>query len=483
MNVMTPFPRTGLAAHEEAVRRDLDLLGLPAPNWPAVERGPDGRPVTDVLVIGAGMLGLAAAARLIFKGVRNVRVVDRAARGREGPWVTFARMETLRSPKHLTGAAQGIPSLTFRAWYEASSGREAWERLYKIPNAVWVAYLTWIRDVLELPVENGVAVERLDPGGGLVAVALRRGAARETLYARRVVVATGRGGAGGAQIPGVVDPALWPDRAAHSSEHIDFEALRGRRIAVLGAGASAWDNAATALEAGAARVDMYLRRTELPQINKGRGSAYPGFFVGWGDLSDAERWALTVWLEDLQAPPPHETVLRTLRAGRFHIHFGTPVRAARPGPDGVALRLGTGEDASADFLIVGTGFKVDLAQVPELAAVAPLVATWGDRYAPPADLVRPDLALYPYLGPGFELLEKTPGTAPDLSRIHLFNYGAHTSHRSLSGDVPGVDFGSEKLATRIASLLFREDLAHVRRGLEDFAEPELQATPFYTLER
>ena len=486
MNVMTPLPRAdivGLAAHEAAVRRDLDLLNLPPANWPAAVEGPDGRPVTDVLVIGAGMLGIAAAARLIFKGVRNVKVVDMAPRGREGPWVTFARMETLRSPKHLTGVAQGIPSLTFRAWYEASFGHDAWELLYKIPNAVWVDYLTWVRDVLDLPVENGVAVERLDPGGGLVAVALRRGEARETIHARRVVVATGRAGAGGANIPGFVDPALLHDRAAHTSDPIDFAALRGRRVAVLGAGASAWDNAATALEAGAARVDMYLRRSELPQVNKGRGSAYPGFFIGWGDLDDAERWALTVWLEDLQAPPPHETVLRTIRNDGFHIHFGTPIRAARRSPGGVDLDLGLGGTESADFLIVGTGFKVDLASVPELAALAPLAATWGDRYAPPLDLVRPDLALYPYLGPGFELLEKTPGTAPDLSRIHLFNYGAHASHRALSGDVPGVDVGSDKLATRIASLLFREDLGHARRVLEEFAEPELEATPFFTLGR
>ena len=40
----------------------------------------------------------------------------------EGPWATTARMETLRSPKQLTGPALGLPALTFRAWYEAQFG-------------------------------------------------------------------------------------------------------------------------------------------------------------------------------------------------------------------------------------------------------------------------------------------------------------------------------------------------------------------------
>jgi cation diffusion facilitator CzcD-associated flavoprotein CzcO len=141
-----------------------------------------------------------------------------------------------------------------------------------------------------------------------------------------VVLATGRGGTGGDHIPDLVGRDLWPDLAAHTNEVIDFEALRGKSIGVLGGGASAWDNAATALERGAGQVDMYVRRLQLPQINKGRGSASPGYFHGWSALDDAERWALFVYLNDLQAPPPHETVHRALRQPGFHIHLG-PARS------------------------------------------------------------------------------------------------------------------------------------------------------------
>ena len=72
-----------LAAHEAAVRRDLDALNIPAREWTAPVVAPDGSRALDVAIIGAGMCGLAAAIALIFKGVRNIRVFDRSPRGRE----------------------------------------------------------------------------------------------------------------------------------------------------------------------------------------------------------------------------------------------------------------------------------------------------------------------------------------------------------------------------------------------------------------
>jgi cation diffusion facilitator CzcD-associated flavoprotein CzcO len=86
--------------------------------------GPDGKRVLDVLVVGAGMCGQTAGWNLLREGIRNIRVIDRNPHGQEGPWNTMARMPILRSPKHLTGPDLGVPSLTFRAWYEAQHGAE-----------------------------------------------------------------------------------------------------------------------------------------------------------------------------------------------------------------------------------------------------------------------------------------------------------------------------------------------------------------------
>jgi cation diffusion facilitator CzcD-associated flavoprotein CzcO len=470
----------GLGLHEAAVARDLAVLGLPAANWPDTVLAPDGRPALDVLVVGAGMNGVAAAGALQFKGVRNILVLDRSQPGQEGPWRSFARMDTLRSPKQLPGPALGVPSLTFRAWYEARFGLAAWETLYKIANGDWADYLAWLQRMLGLKVRHGLLLDKLEPAGRFVAAHVTANGARWTLYARRVVLATGRGGAGGAAWPGGVDPTLAPDLALHTNEEIEFSRLAGKRLAVIGGGASAWDNAATALERGAASVDMYVRRKQLPQVNKGRGSAFPGFLEGWASLSDAQRWELMVYLNDLQAPVPHETVRRTLRQPGFRIHLGARTTAARRDGDKVAIFV-AGEAAPRrhDAVIVGTGFDVDVSRIPELSAYAGDIATWGDRHAPPPELEREDLARFPYLGPGFELTPKRAGADPTLSRIHLVNYGAHMSHAGIASDIPGVNIAGQRVASAIVASLFAEDIEAMRRKIEAFDEPELLGTPFY----
>lgn len=477
-----PLRETGaLAQHEVQVKRDLALLGIPAKPWlhPTTQAG---QPVLDVAIIGAGMNGIAAAASLLAKGITNIRILDANAPGLEGPWNRYARMDTLRSPKTLTGPALGIPSLTFAAWYTALFGEAAWEALYKIPNAIWVDYLSWLQRVLALPVQHRTSVTRILPQQGLLALSCLCPTGSQTVLARRVVLATGRGGAGGDLWPDFVDAGLKPDLAAHTNDPIDFEQLRDKSIGIVGGSASAWDNAATALEQGAARAEMYLRRPHLPQINKGRGSATPGYFHGWGALPDAERWALAAYLDEMLAPPPHETVFRGLRSSGLGIHFRHRVVSARREGDAVVVVLDTPEgvvERRHDFLIVATGFLVDAERIAELASFAPHIARWSDRYQPPAALTRQALGKAPYLGAGFELLPRTPEAPPELSRIHLVNYGAHVSHGAIASDVPGVAIAGERVALAITASFFHEDLGRIQQDLEAFDEPELKDTPYF----
>jgi cation diffusion facilitator CzcD-associated flavoprotein CzcO len=143
-----PGLERGLAALERRLAWELAALQLPAPRWtPALER--DGEPVADVAIIGGGMSGLALQAAMQHRGLA-VTVYDAAPEGFEGPWATTARMETLRSPKQLAGPALGIPSLTFRAWFEAQFGPAEWKALDKIPRLQWMDYLRWYRRVLEI---------------------------------------------------------------------------------------------------------------------------------------------------------------------------------------------------------------------------------------------------------------------------------------------------------------------------------------------
>jgi hypothetical protein len=52
---------------------------------------------------------------------------------------------------------------------------------------------------------------------------------------------------------------------------------------------------------------------------------------------------------------------------------------------------------------------------------------------------------------------------------------------AIASDIPGVNVGAERLASRIAQAFFREDIAHMCAELEAFAEPELESTPFFAL--
>ena len=108
MTVTTPST-AGLAALEERLRQDLAWLELPSKPW-APRRVVDGEGVVDVVIVGAGMAGLVASAMLKRLGVDNQLVLDRAPAGQEGPWVSFARMRTLRSPRSGRAAQARPPS-------------------------------------------------------------------------------------------------------------------------------------------------------------------------------------------------------------------------------------------------------------------------------------------------------------------------------------------------------------------------------------
>lgn len=292
---------SGLRALEDRLAHDLACLQLPLSRWtPPLQH--EGQAVADVAIIGGGMAGLALAAALQHQGMA-VAVYDEAPAGWEGPWATTARMETLRSPKHLAGPALGIASLSFRAWFEAQFGAAAWDALDKIPRLQWMDYLRWYRQVLGLVVHNEHRVTDVLPrADGQVQLKLAVRDRTQSAWARRVVLATGRAGLGGPWMPEFAH-GLSTSRRVHSSEPFDYATLQGLRVGVIEAGASAMDSAATALEEGAARVHLLVRRRDIPRINKGKGASHPGFVHGHALLPDDWKWRIRHYINVQQVPP------------------------------------------------------------------------------------------------------------------------------------------------------------------------------------
>lgn len=466
-----PNAPIGLAALEARLRQDLEWLELPAKAW-VKPRHENGQAVLDVAVIGGGMAGLAVATELRHLGV-TVQVFDQAPVGFEGPWATTARMQTLRSPKQLTGPALGLPALTFRAWYEAQFGLDGWAALDKIPRLQWAEYLRWYRQVMKVDVRNEHRVTRVQPrADGLVALHVSHGNDSHEVLARHVVLATGRDGLGGPWVPEYahsVAPQYW----CHSAAGLQGEWFAGKRVGVIGGGASAMDSAATALEAGAAKVDLLIRRAVMPRVNKGKGAGNPGMVHGYWRLPDAWKWRLRHYLNTQQVPAPRGSTLRVSSAGNSRFLFDNAVLSIKESGHGTVLVRTVHAELEYDFLVFATGFRADLQQRPEFAPFAEHIRFWGDRFEAPADEQDAELAALPDLGSCFEFLEKQPGSCPGLHRIHCFSYPAALSYGAVSGDIPAISEGARRMAQGLVSQLFSDDIGLHFQAMQDYADPEL----------
>ncbi len=461
----------GLEALGRRVQAELQLFEYPAKPWVTPRRGPAGEPVRDVVIIGGGQSGLAIAHALMREQIDNIEVLDEGLAGQEGPWVTTARMLTLRTLKLLTGPDLGLPALTYRAWHEAQFGRPAWETMVRIPKEEWMRYLVWLRQTLRIPVRNGVRLAGIEARGELLTLRLETPGGPETLLARKLVMATGIDGAGHRRVPAFVRDALPRACWAHTADRIDMAALAGRRVVVVGAGASAFDNAAAALEHGARSVDILVRRPKMPGVNAFRVLETAGFFRNFADAPDHQRWRFMRRLLSLPMPPPEDTFARAMQHANARLRLGAPLLDVAASGAGMRVRTPDGWQ-EADFLILGTGFGVDLATRPELAALAPHVATWADRYTPPPGEADAATGRYPYLGPGFELTERVPGALAGLRHVHLFTVGAMVSMGPIAGGLNGMPWGVPRLAAAISRDLFMPELDAAYAAFADYDAPD-----------
>ena len=441
----------GLSMLESQIARDLAKIAWPCASWVKPALGPDGKRMLNVLVVGAGQGGLAIGFQLLRERVDGFAIVDAAPAGQRGPWNTYARMKTLRSPKEVTGPDLDIPSLTFQSWYEAQFGAAAWKAVGKIPKGMWAEYLGWYQKVLGLPVEGAAPVVAIHPHPDHVAVEIG-GPAPKTLYTRQVVLANGIDGFGRWWMPDFISD-LPEARRNHACDPIDFGAMRGKVVAVLGAGAAAFDNAAAALEAGAESVHIFVRRPEIQRVQPFKQLSYNGFLRHMGDLPVPLRWRFMRYLLTLREAFPQETWDRVTRHDNVQLHTGEGWCDARMRGDRVEIETTLGRFA-ADHVICGTGLEIGAGHRPELAPFADRIATWADRH-PPAQEV-PRLGAFPFLGDTFELLPRDPAAAEALARIRVFTFGATMSFGPSGSSINALKFGPGRVVRGITSALFAE---------------------------
>jgi cation diffusion facilitator CzcD-associated flavoprotein CzcO len=437
----------------------LRLIGPDPRNWVPDRPGID----HNVVLVGGGQTGCGLAFALRRAGIGKVSIIDAAEdEARAGVWLTAARMALLRTPKILPGPELGIPALSFQAWYEARHGEPAYTAIDRIPRLVWAEYLKWYRHFLDIPVRYGTRLLRIEPAGDSFRLHLEIEGRPAVETTRKIVLATGFTGNGGAYIPPELG-ALTRDVMSHTEDGIDFTTLRGKTVAVVGAAASAFDAAGVALENGATAVHLFARRPSVASVPITRVRGYPGAYDNYRQLTDAIRWHQAIRFRRYGSTPTIDAIERTVAFPNFHLHLAAPWHEAHVEDGQVVARAADGT-FRFDHVIAGTGYFVDPAARPEIAGFADRILLWRDRYVPPADEEDPFLGSHPYLGEGHEYLEKTPGQAPYLRNIHVHNPAGFVSFGLPIGDVPSMRRDIPLVTARISRDLFLADLdSHEQR--------------------
>ncbi|WP_336958321.1 FAD/NAD(P)-binding protein [Sphingobium aquiterrae] len=474
---MTEGEAIGLPMLEARLMCELMLIGHAGTDWTRPRIHEDGH-VHDVVIVGGGQSGLAAAFGLLRERIGNILVIDDGPEGYEGPWETYARMVTLRTPKDLTPIDYGVPSLSYRAWWEAQHGRESWAALERIARGDWMAYLRWYRRVLALPVRNDHRLTMIEPmpQDGLHRLHIANGV---TFLTRKVVLATGIQGGGQWHTPPMIAQKLSRELYAHSSEPIDYAAMVGRRIGILGGGASAFDNANWALGLGAAAVEVFVRRETLPRINPIRFMERQGFTARYPALDDETKYRVMAGFLGHNQPPTNDTFARAAAWPGFALHLGAPwldveeVDGPDGGPDGRVVRVTTPQGRhDFDFVVLSTGLVSDPALRPELALVANGIARWRDRVTPPAAVANPLIDAHPYLGEGFELMPRAPEDSARVHGLFAFNYSALISLGLSASALSGLKNALPRLVAGVANQLFLDDKDQLVADLLAYDEPE-----------
>lgn len=459
------------------VREELALLAYPGRSWvlPAPTASAD--TPHDVVIIGAGQAALGTALALKRDGVHDVVLLDRLPAGAEGVWEQFARMSHLRTPKFTVGIEGGIPSLSAPAFYRAAYGDQAWAAIERIERTRWMQFLRWFRHAAAINVQNHVECLGLAPQDGMIAITTRSTGAEAqapvTILARQVILATGFDGAGAWRIPASIEQAVAAERIDHACSPIDFKKLAGKRVGILGHGASAFDNACVALEHGAASVDVCYRRDRIPTINPHRRLEFAGFLKHFPELDDRTRWQTNHFFETYDQPPTQNAWDRAHAHHNFRSHSGCAWLSVKD--DGRQVLVDTPKGKfEFDHIICATGAVVDYDARPELQTLGPLVKRWRHAFTPTADEASDTLGDYPYLGASFEYLPLNAARDGWVSRVRAFNFSSVVSMGPHTTSASGHKYAIPRLVSGITRALMLEQAHELLPALHAYDEIELR---------
>jgi thioredoxin reductase len=328
----------------------------------------------EIAIIGAGPHGLSIAAHLAARNIPH-RIFGKAME----TWATqMPRGMLLKSDGFATSLYDPGRTFTF----------EGYCRERNIPYAD-LGIPPRLEDFVDygrafqrrlVPHLEEVMVKSLEHDGSFYQLRLETGA---HCTARAVVVAAGISHF--AMLPKALS-GMPQGLVTHTSEHHDLDAFKGRKVAVIGAGASAADVAGLLHEAGA-EVHLIARGSLIPFHDKIRlpRPLYDRLRNPSSKIGPGWRVLLLSRLPHLFRRLPEATRLRIARTyhwpapgyfmrdrviGRVTVHLGLETVQAKPNAGGVLLTLanngGEKREFRVDHVMCGTGYRPELARLPFL---------------------------------------------------------------------------------------------------------------------
>ncbi len=465
-------------------QRILRWTGPSLADWVTPRAGLD----HNVVVVGGGQTGVSLGYWLARKGIGGVEIIDQSEPGLAGIWRTIARNRKLLTSKTQIGPEQANAALSFQAWYETLHGKAAFDALDRVKRLDWADYLDWFRHITGTPIRYRTKLLDIEPAGDVLRLHLESEGVSRVETTRKLVLASGFTGAGGPNVPSFFSalPAhLW----AHSASPINFQPLKGKVVGILGAGGSAFDAAATAVEAGA-EVHLFARRSYIGYMTEAAAPRpRPGIEVENAAplelsyfLPDTVRWRAQLAKDRAVASVPQDTLKRVLDNDHFHLHVSSPWTDVAAGSEGEVWVNGNGKIFHFDYVIAGTGYRVDLSAPPELARIHNDIALWRDCYKPEAGEEDPGAGLYPYLGSSLQFLPKKETDAEYLRNIYCLNLAAGLSYGTAVGNVTSMKLQPQLIAS-IAQDFFTQGIDVAANKIVLKGAPPQDPAPYQRLIR
>jgi FAD-dependent urate hydroxylase len=382
----------------------------------------------NVVIIGAGPYGLGAGAHLRRIQGLGVKVF--------GQPMSFWKNQMpvgmlLRSSWEASNLWDPKREFTLRAYQKAVGSRVA----SPVPLESFVRYGLWFQRQLlpDLDQRQISSIER-DSTGFRVSVA-----DGELITSQRVVIASG------------IAPFAWrpPEfqnlsyaEVSHSSQHHDLGQFRGKRVIVVGGGQSALESGALLHENGA-DVEIIVRSMSVKWLGWKKKIQSLGpvakLFYSWTDVGPAGISQI-VSRPALLKKFPRETQDRlrvrsirpagaswlVARLASVPIMTGRSIVSAAAEGSEIRLKLDDGGERAADHVLLGTGYRVNIARYGFLTPnlLATLRLSGG----------------FPQLGPGFE--SSIPG-------LHFLGAPASWSYGPLMNFVSGTKYAGTHLTNHI----------------------------------